>query len=234
VEVDLTCQILEGAIQAHVQRYVQLSSIIVYGTPTSPKSINETFPAHPELVIDRAAWEREQMVRTMGSERGLDTVILQPASTIGQRDQGSFFHRIYQAHIQNKFPLIGNGMARFSCVDTRDIGRAMVWLGEADTSVRGETYLLKGYDTSWLELKTALDQARGVVSGAQRLPSWMAFGIAGLLERVMVTPSLDRRTVRALTTDRIYDNRKLRGTGFAPRYQLAESIEEALAEKKNR
>lgn len=233
VEVDLTRRIVEASAQANARRYLQLSSIVVYGTQLPAEPIDETYPPKPELVIDRAGWEREQIVREAGETLGLDTVILQPVSTIGRRDRASFFYRVYQAHVQDRFFIMGGGKARFSCVDTRDIGRAMVWLGEADSRVAGETFLLKGYDTTWLELKQALDKARGVTARTLGIPSGPAMWVGGILERLMSSPPIDRRTVHALSTDRIYNDHKLRRMGFAPRYSLVESVEDALEEKEN-
>lgn len=229
VEVELTRRIAEAAQRAGARRYVQLSSIIAYGTHIPSTPIDENYPPQPEIPIDRASLEREQVVRQVAAETGLDTVILQPASTIGKRDGFSFFHRILAAHIDNAFPMMKAGQARFSCVDTRDIGRAMVWLGEADHPVRGQTYLLKGYDISWIELKQALDQARGVTAKIRHIPYRLAQVLAVILEALLPNPPLERRTVHALAHDRNYNDAKIRAAGFEPRYtSLQDTIKTAL------
>jgi dihydroflavonol-4-reductase len=230
VEVDLTRQIAEAAYRAGARRYIQLSSIIAYGTRIPSTPIDETYPPQPEIPIDRASLEREQVVKQVAAETGLDTVILQPASTIGQRDGFSFFHRILTAHIDNAFPMMNNGQAKFSCIDTRDVGRAMVWLGEAGDEVKGQTYLLKGYDVSWLEIKQALDQARGVTAKIRHISYRPAQALAVIMEALLPNPPLDRRTVHVLTHNRHYDDHKIRSAGFAPRYtDLQDTINTALS-----
>lgn len=54
------------------------------------------------------------------------TIMLRPASTIGVRHKSSFFARLYATHTSGQYP---NGTVKVSLVDTRDIGRAMAWLG---------------------------------------------------------------------------------------------------------
>ena len=230
VEVDLTRQIAEAAQRVGARRYIQLSSIIAYGTHIPATPIDETSPPQPDIPIDRASLEREQAVKQVAAETGLDVVILQPVSTIGQRDGFSFFHRILTAHIGNAFPMVNNGQARFSCIDTRDVGRAMVWLGEAGVEVKGQTYLLKGYDVSWLEIKQALDQARGVTAKIRHIPYRPAQVMAVIMEVLLPNPPLERRTFHVLTRNRKYDDRKIRSAGFTPYYtDLQDTINTALS-----
>ena len=230
VEVDLTRQIAEAAQRVGARRYIQLSSIIAYGTHIPATPIDETSPPQPDIPIDRASLEREQAVKQVAAETGLDVVILQPVSTIGQRDGFSFFHRILGEAALGAFPMVNNGQARFSCIDTRDVGRAMVWLGEAGVEVKGQTYLLKGYDVSWLEIKQALDQARGVTAKIRHIPYRPAQVMAVIMEVLLPNPPLERRTFHVLTRNRKYDDRKIRSAGFTPYYtDLQDTINTALS-----
>ena len=228
VEVELTRNIIEFAHQTNVKRYIQLSSIIIYGNQLPDYAIDEHFTPNPELIIDKSGLEREQIVRKFGKELDMDFVILQPASTIGRRDKASFFYRIYNSHLKNKFPLIGGGKAIFSCVDTRDIGRAMVFLGETEKEVKGETYLLKGYETTWAELKATIDNERGIKARSVNFSKVFALIIGTLLEKIMTNPPLDRRSVYALSSTRIFNDSKIRNIGFSSKYSLSETVNEAL------
>ena len=165
VEIELTKRIAEGAALSRAKRYVQLSSIIVYGSSLPEEPIDETYPPSPELLIDQIALEREEAVRQTASKTGLDYVILQPVSCIGTRARDTLAERLLAAHQQDRFPLIGGGNAKLSLVDVRDVGGAMVWLGETDHGVDQQTYLLKGYDTTWLQVKQELDRIRAKTAG---------------------------------------------------------------------
>lgn len=231
VNVDLTRKITKAASDAKIRRFLQLSTVQVYGLSMPPEFIDETYPCKPEFPFQQASLERERTVQEVAAKTGLDTVILRPANTIGARDTKSFFSILYRAHLKNKYPIIQGGKARWSCVDTRDIGRAMVWLGELG-SATGHTYLLKGFETSWLELKSEIDRACGVTAKVQNIPGWVAALVAALTERLTPStkePFVTRRAVRSMTTSYLYSDVALRKTGFNPLYNLQEAVVAALA-----
>lgn len=228
VDVELTRRLIRAASQAGVSRFVQLSTIVVYGYAPGTCPANETTPCRPSHPISKLAVEREDTVRAVARDAGIDYVILRPASTIGARDKTSFFSQLAQAHAANRFPMIDRGMARFSCVDTRDIGRAMAFLAELPEAV-GETYLLRGFELSWAQLKKVLDVHRGVVAKTRSVPRPLALGLATAQERLLKNPTLTRYAVEALCHDRIWDDAKLRSAGFDTAYDLHQSIDVALS-----
>lgn len=236
VEVNLTRKIAQGAAKAKVKRFIQLSTVQAYGFSMPPEFINETYSCKPEFPLQQASLEREQVVYEVASKTGLDAVILRPANTIGNRDTASFFAKMFKAHCENKYPIVGGGIARFSCVDTRDIGRAMVWLGGLD-GANGQTYLVKGFDISWLELKKEIDKVRRITAKVQNVPEAVAMFIATLIEWLTPyskEPMLTRLAVRALTTTTLYDDKKLRNTGFNTKYAFEESVANAIADLESR
>ena len=236
IEVELTRQLAEIAAKKKVQRFVQLSTVVVYGFDRPPKPIDERFPCKPVYNFDRVMLEREQAVKDVAANTGLDVVILRPAATIGNRDKASFFAMFYDAHKKGQYPIIGDGRARFSCIDTRDIGRAMVWLGELQEA-KGQTYLAKGYETSWLDLKSVFDDNLGKTAKIQKLPKSIAMFIGTLMEWLTPysrQPVMTRFAVRSLTTDTLFDDGKLRETGFRPKYSFEESVQNAIVDLQSR
>lgn len=236
VEVRLTRIITEAAAKANVKRFIQLSTVQAYGSSLPPESVDETYPCRPEFPFQKASLEREQVVLEVAAKTGLDVAILRPANTIGSRDRQSFFAKMYKAHCENKYPIIGDGSARFSCIDTRDIGRAMVWLGEIEEAC-GQTYLAKGFDTSWIELKREIDKVRGVSAKMQNVPKTVAMVAATLIERLTPytkEPMLTRMAVKSLTTPNLFDDKKLRSTGFHTKHSFEESAANAIDDLKTR
>ncbi len=228
VDVELTRRLVHAAAQAGAARFVQLSTIVVYGFAPGTCPADETTPCRPTHPISRLAVEREDTVRAAARDAGVDYVILRPASTIGTRDKASFFSRLAQAHAANAFPMIDGGRSRFSCVDTRDIGRAMAFLAGLPEAA-GETYLLRAFELSWAQLKDLLDRHRGVVAKTRNIPRPLALGVAAAQEKLVKNPSLTRYAVEALCHDRIWNDTKLRSTGFATAYDFHESTSAALA-----
>ena len=228
VDVELTRQLVYAAARAGATRFVQLSTIVVYGFASGICPADETTSCQPTHPISRLAVEREDTVRNAATAAGIDYVILRPASTIGVRDKASFFSRLVQAHEANAFPMIDGGKSRFSCVDTRDIGRAAAYLAELPEAT-GETYLLRAYELSWAQLKDLLDHHRHVIAKTRNIPRPLALGLATVQETLSRRPSLTRYAVETLCHDRVWDDAKLRSTGFTTVYDLSESISTALA-----
>ena len=227
VDVELTRRLVHAASRAGASRFVQLSTIVVYGYAPGTCPADETTPCRPTHPISKLAVEREDTVRAAARDAGIDHVILRPASTIGARDKASFFSRLAQAHAANAFPMIDSGRSWFSCVDTRDIGRAMAFLAELPEAA-GETYLLRAFELSWAQLKDLLDAHRGVVAKTRSIPRPLALGLAAAQEKLSKNPGLTRYAVEALSHDRIWDDAKLRRTGFTTTYDLDESTSAAL------
>lgn len=229
VDVTLTERLMRAAAQFHTKRFVQLSTIVVYGFDIEANPADESMATRARYRVTKIAVEREQIVRKIGRETGLEYVILRPASTIGVRDKLSFFSRIFEAHAANAYPLIDGGKHSFSCVDTRDIGRAMEWLARYPEAA-GETYLLRGFEFTWAGLKDLLDQHRGVIAKTVNIPRWFAMPYATLQEHIMRNPQLTRYAVDALSRPRVWNDRKIRQTGFHTRYGPEASVRDALAD----
>jgi nucleoside-diphosphate-sugar epimerase len=236
VEVHLTRRLVEAAARAGARRFVQLSTIKAYGCDLPAKPVDESYPCKPEFQFEKVSLEREEVVREAAARAGLDYAILRPSGTIGSRDT-SFFSFLYKAHRGGSFPMIGDGTARMSLVDTRDIGRAMVWLGEASGASR-DVFLLRAFEASWIDLKEAIDRVRGVTAKVRRLPPGLAMGIARFLEWVTPyggNPWLTRLAVRSMTANALFDDTKIRRAGFATVHNsLDETLSNAIVDIEGR
>jgi nucleoside-diphosphate-sugar epimerase len=133
-------------------------------------------------------------------------------------------------HKFSLFPVVNGGQWKFSCIDCRDIGRAMVHLLELEID-KPETYLVKGFDLSWLELKSELDRFLGKPSRTLSLPKNLMMKMAYLMEKIYPygsSPPVTRFDMEVLSTDTLFDDSKLRNTGFQCKYSLLDSFQDAL------
>jgi dihydroflavonol-4-reductase len=219
VEIKLTRTLIEAAAYYGATRFIQLSTIVVYDF-LSDEPIDESYDSRPEYPIQNIGLEREKVVVNMGRETGIETIVLRPASTIGVRDQKSFFARLFSAHKSDLYPMIGSGSTKVSIVDTRDIGRAMVWLGTYKKTFETEnrTFLLKGFDTTWGELKTEIDNATGKVAKILEIPET-------LTEEQMMAYHLNPFALKTFTVYRIWNDTKIRSLGFETKYSLNDAVE---------
>lgn len=225
VEIYLTQKILKCAIEAKAKRFIQLSTVQVYGFQRPSEPINEYYPCVPTYVFNQVAYEREQSIKKVAEKGEIELVILRPSNTTGKRDI-SLLPPYLALHKFRLFPVFGDGTARFSCVDTRDIGKAMVWLGEL-VKATGETYLLRGYDLSWIEFKEALDKFFNRKSFLLKTPTPIAMSLGFLMEKVFPygkEPPLTRFAVDVLTTSTLFDDSKIRQTGFKTEYNFEDTL----------
>lgn len=227
VEIQLTRLLAETAAAQGVARFIQLSTIVVYDFHSN-EPIDEQYDTQPIYPIQQLGLTREQIVREIGDRTGMTSIILRPASAIGIRDKTSFFARMFKTHQSDQYPIVESGAAKVSLVDTRDIGRAMAWLGTYDQPAQDNgIYVLKGFDTSWKQLKKAIDDAVGKSAAELHIP-------ATLTEKQLKSYHMSPFARDTLTTNRIWNDNKIRMLGFHTQYTLQEAVTDAVEDLMNR
>lgn len=225
VEVETAGRLFTAAQEVKAKRFIQLSTVMAYGFNRPPTAVDETYPCSPEYSYGRIALEREQNLLELHKKGDMELIILRPSNTLGERDS-SALPSLLASLKKGKFPVIGGGDWNFSCMDARDVGRAMVHLLRVD--VQGpEIFLVKGFDTTWLQLKEALDKKLGQPSTVMNVPKKMALFLGGLLEWLTPygkTPALTPFSASVVSSHTLFDDSKIRQTGFQPKYDLADSI----------
>lgn len=200
----------------------------VYGFSRPPTPIDENYPSDPKYDFTQVALEREAAVQEIADKTGIELVVLRPVNTMGKRD--SSMRAIFDGHKKGIVAVFGTGENRWSCIDTRDVGRAMAWLGELPEAA-GNTYLVSGYETTWMAVKNALDDARYSTSRLIRIPAGAGKFFARVLEKLLpysVNLPLVPFAVEVMSGQTLFDDRKIRATGFRPKYNLQETIEECV------
>ena len=228
-EIYLTARIFRAAQKAKAKRFVQLSTVMAYGFDRPPEPIDESFPPRPKYSYSRIACEREQLLMELVDGSDMELIILRPSNTLGKRDS-SALPAMLQAHEKGNFAVIDGGEWRYSCMDARDVGRAMVHLHGIDVG-DPEIFLVKGYDTSWLEVKEAMDEILDRKTKLVNIPKRAAMMIAWFMEVLYPkgkNPPLTRFSVEVLSTHTLFDDSKIRNTGFESRYDLMETLSDAL------
>lgn len=217
VEIKLTKTLIETAALHGVSRFIQLSTIVIYDLKSN-EPIDESYISQPEYPIQKVAMERERIVKEIGKNAGIETIILRPASTIGARDTKSFFSGLFTAHTHDQFPIVGEGDRKVSLIDTRDIGRAMEFLGVYNKPKDDKgVYLVKGFDVTWYELKKEMDRITG--------------------RNAIVNPiSTSEQTfmIKNFSVNRIWNDNKLRKLGFQTRYSLSDAVGTSVHDLLNR
>lgn len=228
VDVELTSRILQQAINKKVKRFIQLSTVQVYGFNRPASPINEEYPLFASYHFNQVAIEREQALQEIAKKSSIELVMLRSANTFGARD--SNFLQIVKAHKKGFFPIFKKDV-QFSCVDTRDVGRAMVWLATQNKLLHN-CYLLKGFDVSWLAIKNKLDVITGKKARVILLPAWLMLLLAFIFEKLFLygsNPPLIRFSVKVMSTNTLFDSSRIEQEGFLSHFNVDQMLENYMA-----
>ncbi|MFT8871616.1 MAG: NAD-dependent epimerase/dehydratase family protein [Sporolactobacillus sp.] len=217
VELALTKELIQTAAMIGIRHFIQLSSIVIYGFERDGL-INESYQPVIHYPVQQIQQTREAIVTNIAEESGMRLTIVRPASTIGARGERSFFANLFKLRQVGKFPIVDKGQATTSFIDTRDIGRAMTFLGERKES---GTYLLKGFDASWWQLKTTIDAIIGQKSDYITLSGTLS-------DAQLHTYGMNPYAYHTFSINRTWDDTKIRDLGFRSTYSLQEAAEQEL------
>ncbi|GAB6254393.1 NAD(P)-dependent oxidoreductase [Bacillus cereus] len=220
-EIDFTKELIIYSSNTKISKFIHLSTILIYDFQKED-NIDEFYVPNPQYQIQKLGIHWEKVVREIGQQTGIKTCILRPAISIGTRDKSSFFTRLLESHSNNLYPLIEKGNPEVSLIDARDIGRAMAWLGSYDCNNENDSvFLVKGFNTTWYQLKKAIDDVIGKESQTVNLPKNLT---SEQIEKYNLTPF----TVKAFSTNRLINDNRIRKKGFTTKYKLEDTIRNTI------
>ncbi len=230
VNVEGTRNVLRAAQACGAQRVIFTSSVAVLGVPTqSGQRLDETarfnlpphrFPyGHSKVLAEEAV---QQSVAA-----GLDVVIVNPVSVIGQRDVyfvGGEILRAAQRGLNVVAPPGGMGLA-----GARAVGAGHVLA--AERGVTGERYILNGENLSHRALMRLVAEVVGVAPPRFAMPRAVIGPLALLLDAwrllPLAPPPLEGNQLRLSAREMYFDGSKAhRELGF-PLVTAREAVQEA-------
>jgi dihydroflavonol-4-reductase len=214
VNIDGTRNMVEAALRAKAKRFVLTSSISAYGIHQG--KIDETAEQRGRVSwinYQRSKFLSEEEVRK-GIARGLDAVIVNPASIFGPYDTSSWA-RLIQLIYTGKLPGIPPGALSFC--HSREVAKAHI--AAAERGRTGENYLLGGYDASFLELVKTIGEVTGRKVPAKPTPPAALFVVSQIGNWISYLtgkpPSITPEMVRMVTRNMYCDSSKAeRELGF--------------------
>lgn len=215
-----TRNVLDAALAQGVGRVVFTSSVAVLGVPTARGQLldeSATFNLRPEQFhyAHSKVLAEAQVQRAVA--QGLDVVIVNPASVIGQRDVNFVGGEILRAVKRGLFfaaPPGGMGI-----VSAKDVGEGHVLAAERGRA--GERYILNGENCSHRTLTTMIADVVGSRPPLLTIPRALMGPVAALVD-VWNTlrrspPLVDGHQMRLSARDMYFDGGKAQqALGFAP------------------
>lgn len=238
VNVTGTRNLVEAASAASVGRFVHLSTTDVYGYPGAEGVKEDYVPTHFSNWYAETKRAAEAEVRLVARARGLDVVILRPATVYGPFSE-EVVGQMAAAIRARRMILIGGGRAIAGLVFVENLVDAAL-LALRHPGASGAAFnVTDGLDVTWRRFLG--DLAAGLESPP---PSWnlpypVAHAIGSALERgyrglrattgLSMPALLSRQAVHVLGRDQDFSNRRLREVlGWEPRVSYVDGLAATL------
>ena len=233
-----TVALARAALAAGVARFVQVSTIGVYGNES--RTLTEETPGLPDSVYHRTKLEADDALLALHRTEKLPVVILRPPITVGPGNLKTHLLKMAKLAAKDRFPTFGSDMKqRLPLVEIEDLVDAL--LLAADTSALGEMFLISsGAPYSFGEILAAMARFSGASRGTLAVPGWIGTLGATVCERIAEAtgwaPPLTHHKLAAFRQDRAMDITKARTKlGFAPRHvDLDDLLRRALEDYRAR
>ena len=219
VNVVGTRNVLEASAAGCVERFVHLSTTDVYGYPGRHGIDEKHVPAGFSNWYSETKRAAEAEVRRIEQRRGLNAVILRPATVYGPRSD-DVVGDIARAIRKRQMVLVDGGRAVAGLLYVENLVDAAVLALRNDEALGEAFNLTDGSDITWKRFLGDIAEGLGYPQPRWSLPYGVAFSLASALEhgyrflrrttRVKTRPLLSRQAVHVLGRDQEFSNRKAR------------------------
>ncbi len=232
INVTAVENLCQAAVAEGVKGFVHWSSVAVYGYDWHGQPVDEDAPklTPPWNNYNQSKWDGEQIVLRYWKEKGLPAAILRPAAIYGSRSEYGLFNafkEIYKQRHKKKLLMVGSGDKTEAFVHVRDMCRASLHACN-NKSMVGEAYNVSDDSriTTCEFFNLISRELFGVEKEFTHVPLAALVPVARasqfLARKINRKPFLEKATLQYLSFDRIWDNTKLKSTGFEFLYPLVE------------
>ena len=220
VNVDGTRRLIDVA-RGRVRRWVQLSSIGVYGQPREGR-VDESTLVNPSNLYERSKAVADQLLLEAAANNAFQLTILRPSNVYGVGMQSTYLDNLRRMVRNGLFFFIGPPGASATFVHVVDVVRALLLCADKPQAA-GRTYNLSGNNT-FEYLVDCVAQAEGVSSPVRRLSFSVMRVIALTLGRIPGFPLTPVR-FHSMTTRIYYDSSRIASElGYLPLIDLPSGI----------
>lgn len=220
VNVDGTRRLIDAS-RGRVRRWIQLSSIGVYGQ-VNKGIVDESTPVNPSNLYENSKAIADQMLLDARADHAFELTILRPSNVYGPGMSATYMHRLRNLVTKGRFFFIGPPGASATFVHVNDVVRALILCAE-NSQAEGQIYNLSGND-SFERLIYCIADIGGVPPPFLRLPLYPMKLLAFSLGHIPGFPLTPQR-LRALTSRVVYDSSKIaRELGYSPSIEIPSGL----------
>jgi len=223
VNVQGTENVANFGARIGVGKFIQLSSVLVYGPSISNQPITEQQPPAPVDDYSSSKLAGELAAADVCKSAGIDLAILRPVPIIGEGSRGNV-GRLIQAIDRNRFVWIGDGRNERSFVYVSDVAGAVV----AALSAKEQFTILNvtGGTITVRELVENISKCLGRGRPGRLVPHRVAGFALSASRPVTRFARLEayHRTLQTWLADAVYSGEALTNLGFVPTTDLLEAV----------
>ena len=223
VNVQGTANLLAAAAKTGVRRWIQLSSVGVYG-PQAGLAVNEGTTPKPANEYERTKLAADRLVQEACRRSNMEHVILRPSNLIGAEMKNGSFFALVKTVSRGRYFFIGPRGAIATYVHVGDVVRALVACQDAP---KGGVYNLSS-DCTWEALIERIASLVGVRPPRMRIPALLLRFVIGALEGHMRMPLTSGRLASLTNRSRYSSDRIVEEHGFAFAKPMPEGIEDVV------
>jgi nucleoside-diphosphate-sugar epimerase len=229
--------LLEAAADARVERFVHVSSLGVYEGRDHHGTDETTPPAADSLdAYTRSKTEAEALALRYAKERGLPVAIVRPGFIYGPRDR-TVLPKLLHSLRTGRFAYFGSGEQAMNCIYVKNLVHG-IFLAAVVSEAVGEVFnLTDGARVSKRQFVGQVAQLAGLRSPRRRIPLWLAWMLAVLMERAAkrrgdpTPPLVNKARYKFLGLNLDYSIAKARRVlGYQPPYTTEQGLIEAMVE----
>lgn len=227
--------LLDAASDAKVDRFVHVSSLGVY-EGRDHFGTDETVPTAAEALdgYTRSKVEAEALALSYVQERGLPLTVVRPGFIYGERDR-TVLPKLLHSLRTGRFAYFGSGDQALNCIYAKNLVHALFLAAESPAAV-GEVFnVTDGPRVSKKQFIGKVAELAGFKSPRRRIPLWLAWTLAILLERrakrlgSTTPPLVNKARYKFLGLNLDFSIEKARRVlSYAPPYTTEAGLEAAI------
>ncbi len=229
--------LLDAASDAKVEKFVHVSSLGVY-EGRDHFGTDETTPPAAEALdgYTRSKVEAEALALSYVKDRGLPLTVVRPGFIYGERDR-TVLPKLVNSLTTGRFAYFGSGEQALNCIYVKNLVHAIFLAAETPAAV-GEVFnVTDGPRVSKKQFIGKVAELAGLKPPRRRIPLWLAWTLAVLLERrakrkgLTTPPLVNKARYKFLGLNLDYSIAKARKVlGYEPPYTTEQGLEAAMAE----
>ncbi|GAB4548216.1 MAG: NAD-dependent epimerase/dehydratase family protein [Anaerolineae bacterium] len=223
--------VMDAALQACVEKFVHVSTIVVVGKPLKGRVVDETHPTHPEEPYQMSKLRGEQLALEHFRNHGLPVVILRPGAFYGPHSRYAFNRLFIEDALKGIRIKVDGGHYLTFPVYIHDVAAGIIAALERGRA--GEIYNLCGDPLTHNEANQIVSEESGISTFRLNVPGWSMILLARLMtwisELTQQEPyySLNLRSY-VFNNWTVSSEKARRELGFAP-ISFREGVKQTLA-----